>query len=138
MSDFWGCISFRLFSSVIFLFLFNIVEQSSPTTAATKASVPLAIHTFIEVRYNMLHINKPVLTDKKRTNTSALFRILFIAPTHAIWSAAFSCSVMPSLSAVIIPNRIKNLFLKVYLGLWRTPWYTTLHIDKIIQSMVSQ
>ena len=59
-----------ILAPVIFLFLFNIVKQSSPTTAATKAPVPLAIHTFIEVRSNMLHINEPVLTDKKRTTKS--------------------------------------------------------------------
>lgn len=35
------------------------------------------------------------------------FRILFIFPTQAIWSEAFSCSVIPCLSASCFTNREK-------------------------------
>ena len=35
-----------------------------------------------------------------QTTSSAVLRMLFIAPTHASWSAAFICSVMPCAWAI--------------------------------------
>ena len=40
-----------------------------------------------------------------RMISSARFRMLFMAPTHAIWSCAFSCSLIPSFSASRVASR---------------------------------
>ncbi len=73
--------------------VFQVVKQFFP--AISKMAI-LAFRSFNAVSHRASYL----YTSSARTISSARLRMLFMAPTHASWSRAFSSSVTPSASCI--------------------------------------